>query len=213
LKALGVDIAVAPEVMTQCLDDIGIAFLFAPSLHPAMKHAIGPRRELGIRTIFNILGPLSNPASSKRGVLGVYSPDLVRLVAQAAAATGSEHLFVVHGRDGLDEITNTAETIVGEVHKDGIKYFDLKPEDLGMKRAQAEDLLGGEPDDNAAITRAILEGESGPRRDIVVLNAGAAIAAGEDALSIAEGVERAQAAIDSGAAREKLEQLILRTNR
>ena len=212
LKELGVDITVAPELMTQCLDEIGIAFLFAPSLHPAMKHAIGPRRELGIRTIFNILGPLSNPASSKRGVLGVYHSDLVKLVADAAAATGSEHLFVVHGRDGLDEITNTAETIISEVCKDGINHFEIKPEDFGMDRAKPDDLVGGEPGENAAITRAILEGEEGPRRDIVVLNAGAAICSGGDVQSMAAGVEQAQASIDSGAARDKLDTLIARTN-
>lgn len=207
LKELGVDITASPEVMSKCLDQIGIAFLFAPSLHPAMKHAIGPRREIGIRTIFNILGPLSNPASVKRGVLGVYDPALVPMIAEAACSMGAEHLFVVHGKDGLDEITSTAETVVGEVHGGGVNTYEVKPEDFDLVRSSPDDLKGGEPAENAEITRAILNGEKGPKRDIVLLNAAAAITAGGKANNLAEGVIAAAESIDGGLALNKLNQL------
>ena len=207
LQELGVDITIGPDVMSRCLDDIGIAFLFAPALHPAMKHAIGPRKEIGIRTIFNILGPLSNPASVTRGILGVYSSELVEVIAQAASKIGTQHLFVVHGKDGLDEITSTAETVIGEVIGEQVRTYEIKPEDFGIPRATAADLQGGEPAENAEITRAILAGEKGPKRDIVLLNAGAAIVAGKGAADISEGIEKARTSIDSGAAANKLTQL------
>lgn len=212
LKALGVDITVSAEVMSACLDDIGIAFLFAPSLHPAMKYAIGPRREIGIRTLFNILGPLSNPASTKRGVLGVYSRELVPLVANALADLNTEHVFVVHGSDGLDEFTITGPSRVAEVKGGAVNEFECSPADFGLATGSSADLAGGEPEDNAAITKAILAGEAVPGRDIVLLNAGAAICAGGKADSIAEGVKAATQAIDSGAAATKLNDLINATN-
>lgn len=211
LKELGVDITVSPEKMTECLDEIGIAFLFAPSLHPAMKYAIGPRREIGIRTLFNILGPLSNPASTRRGILGVYSPAIVDLVADALAGLGTDHLFVVHGEDGLDELSITAPTHVAEVKNGSVSSYQVTPEEFGLERASLEDLKGGAPSDNALITKGILEGDAGAKRDIVLLNAGAAICAGGKAPSIAEGISLAASSIDSGAALSKLNDLASRT--
>ena len=213
LAALGVKIDAAPEVMAECLKSVGIAFLFAPVLHPAMKHAIGPRREMGIRTIFNILGPLSNPAGAKYGVLGVYHRDLVTTLAQAAAALGAQHLFVVHGSDGLDEITTTGPSFVAEVRDGTLKTYDLSPNDVGLDTAQAKYLVGGEPPENAETIRRLLSGEKGPKRDIVLLNAAAAIVAGQKARDLKEGVASAAKAIDSGAAKQKLEKLAELTNK
>jgi anthranilate phosphoribosyltransferase len=211
LKELGVDITVSPEIMTRCLNEIGIAFLFAPSLHPAMKYAIGPRQEIGIRTLFNILGPLSNPASTRRGVLGVYSDAMVDLVANALADLDTHHLFVVHGEDGLDELTTTAATQVAEVRHGTVTRFTVTPGEFGLEEATLDDLKGGDPAANAAISRGILQGEAGPRRDIVLLNAGAAICAGGKADSIREGVEEARLSIDTGAALDKLNRLAAMT--
>lgn len=208
LEALGVNLAADPARLAQCLREIGIAFLFAPNLHPAMKHAIGPRREIGIRTIFNVLGPLSNPAGAKYGVLGVYHADLVPSIARAASALGVEHLFVVHGRDGLDEITTTTKTIVGEAKKGNVETYEIEPRDFGMKPASAADLKGGDAAANAATIRSILSGAAGPKRDIVLVNAAAAIVAGQQARNLQEGVAAAARSIDSGAAREKLAKLV-----
>lgn len=212
LESLGVDINVRPDIMEACLKDIGVAFLFAVSLHPAMKHAIGPRREIAIRTIFNILGPLSNPASAKHGVLGVFSDPMVNLVADAAADLGFEHCFVVHGRDGLDEITTTTTTHVAEVKDGTVRHYDLDPTDLGIPPATIKDLEGGNPVENAAAIRALLQGRPGPFRDIVLLNAAAAIVAGGRAADFAEGLAVAAEAVDSGAAMAKLDALIERTS-
>ena len=211
LESLGVNLGVTPERMEKCLREIGIAFLFAPSLHPAMKHAIGPRREIGIRTIFNILGPLSNPAGARYGVLGVYHAGLVPTIAQAASALGVEHLFVVHGSDGLDEITTTASTHVAEVRRDKVQLFELTPSEVGLSTSRKEDLAGGDAAHNAGIIRSILGGEMGPRRDIVLINAAAAIVAGQKASDLKEGVAVASKSIDSGNAMKKLDQLIAGT--
>ena len=213
LAALGVKIDVAPEIMEDCLNRIGIAFLFAPALHPAMKHAIGPRREIGIRTIFNILGPLSNPAGARHGVLGVYHRDLTVVLAQAAAALSAQHLFVVHGLDGLDEITTTQASQVSEVANGAVKTYEIHPRDFGLPTASKNDLVGGDPETNAGHVRNVLSGKQGPHRDIVLLNAAAAIVAGEKAPDLKTGVSTAAQAIDSGAAMRKLEQLIESTNR
>lgn len=213
LKELGVNLTVDSEAMGRCMDAIGIAFLFAPSLHPAMKHAIGPRRELGVRTLFNLLGPLSNPARTRRGVLGVYSAAMVDLVANALAELETEHMYVVHGDDGLDEITTTTTTEIAEVRHGTVMRFSMSPEEYGLSRATLSDLLGGEPEENARITRSILEGAPGPKRDIVLLNAAAAIHAGGVAASLGEAMECARTALDSGAALEKLEALVRFTNR
>jgi anthranilate phosphoribosyltransferase len=207
LEALGVNIGVPADRMTECLREAGIAFLFAPSLHPAMKHAIGPRREIGIRTIFNILGPLSNPAGARHGVIGVYMASLVPVMARAAATLGAEHFFVVHGRDGLDEITTTANTSVAEVRNGAVREFEIGPGDLGLPAGRPEDLRGGDSAANAAIVRGILGGKKGPRRDIVLANAAAAIVAGGKAADLKEGVARAAESIDSGSAAQKLERL------
>ena len=212
LASLGVNINIDAERMTACLKEVGLAFLFAPALHPAMKHAIGPRQEIGVRTIFNILGPLSNPASARYGVLGVYAHDLVPVIAEALAGLGAARMFVVHGADGLDEITTTTATFVGEVRDGQVETYRLSPQDLGLATARSADLQGGSPEDNARILRAILDGTTGPKREIVVLNAAAAIMAGGLAPDWAAGLKQAQAAIDSGAAAQKLEQLVAFTN-
>lgn len=211
LEALGVNLAVPPETMAACLADIGIAFLFAPGLHPAMKHAIGPRKELGIRTLFNILGPLSNPAGACHGVIGVYADSLVETVAEAAATLGAVHLYVVHGRDGLDEFTTTAETRVAEVRDGRVTVTTVAPEDFGLARVEPGRLKGGDAAVNADILRGILAGHPGPARDIVLLNAAAAIVAGDKAATLAEGLDAARTAIDTGAARAKLDALIEQT--
>jgi len=211
LEVLGVNLSASPDVMSNCLKEIGIAFLFAPALHPAMKHAIGPRREIGIRSIFNILGPLSNPANARYGMLGVYQRSLVPVLAEAAAALGAQHLFVVHGHDGLDEITLTGPSEVAEIKNGKVKTFTLDPKEFGFTLCSASDLRGGEPAHNAEIVRSILSGTQGFPRDIVVLNAATAIVAGQKAATIKEGIKVAEHAIDSGAALKKLELLAART--
>jgi anthranilate phosphoribosyltransferase len=208
LAAVGINLDVTPSVMANCLKEIGIAFLFAPALHPAMSHAVGPRREIGIRTVFNILGPLSNPAGARHGVLGVYHADLVPVLAHAAADLGSVHLFIVHGSDGLDEFTLTGPTLVAEVLNGTVRVFEFTPEEAGFARCEPADLRGGDAAANAAILREILAGGRGPRRDIVLLNAAAAIVAAGLAPDLRAGAVRAAASIDSGAARRKLEALV-----
>jgi len=211
LEVLGVNIGVAAPVMEACLKHVGIAFLFAPSLHPAMKHAIGPRREIGIRTIFNILGPLSNPAGARHGVMGVYHRDLVLTIARAATALSVQHLFVVHGHDGLDEITTTTTSSVAVVKGEEIELLELDPRAYGIPLASPADLKGGDPAHNAELIRALLDGAPGAHRDIACLNAAAAIVAGGKAGDLAEGLEKAHHAIDSGHAKQKLDALIAAT--
>ncbi len=208
-QELGVNIDIGADTMGRCLDEARIAFLFAPKLHPAMKHAIGPRRELGIRTIFNILGPLTNPAGATRCLLGVYSEDLVPLIAGALAELGAEHALVVHGADGLDEISLTGPTLAAEVRAgEGVRRRDLSPEDFGLSPCSAEELRGGDPSYNARRARAILAGEeSGGARDTVAANAAAALYVAGAASDLTEGMQRAIEAIDSGAAAECLETL------
>jgi anthranilate phosphoribosyltransferase len=208
LAALGININISPQQMSDCLEMTGMAFLFAPSLHPAMKHAIGPRREIGIRTVFNILGPLSNPAGARYGLLGVYSADLVPIIAQACATLKMKHLFVVHGSDGLDEVTTTGPTLVNEVHDGKVTGYEIKPEDFGLQRAAPEDIRGGEPEENARIIREILSGATGPQRDIVLLNAALAIVSTSKAADIPHGIKSAAESIDSGHAMEKLDKLV-----
>lgn len=211
LEALGVNIGVAPAVMENCLKTVGIAFLFAPSLHPAMKHAIGPRREIGIRTIFNILGPLSNPAGARHGVLGVYHRDLVLTIARALTALDTARFFVVHGHDGLDEITTTTVTSIAEVRGAEVSLLTFDPREYGIPLATPADLAGGDPAQNAKLIRALLDGEPGPRREIVCINAAAALVAGGIASDFRDGIDRARAAIDEGRARAKLDALIAAT--
>jgi anthranilate phosphoribosyltransferase len=207
LKALGVQVEASPEVISRCLDEVGIGFLFAVSLHGAMKYAIGPRREVGVRTIFNALGPLTNPAGAKRQVIGVYSAALTETLATVLGNLGSEHVFVVHGSDGLDEMTLTGPTRVSELKDGVVSSYDVSPGDFGLTKAQASDLQGGDADANAKMTLAILNGEKGPKRDIVLLNAAAAIVAGGKANDLAQGIQVAAAVVDSGKALEKLEGL------
>jgi len=211
LEALGVNLAVDPAGMSACLREVGIAFLFAPSLHPAMKHAIGPRREIGIRTIFNILGPLTNPAGVRRGLMGVYSRDLVPLVAEAMRTLEGKHWFFAHGSDGLDEITLTGPTLISELKDGAIRTFHLDPAEYGLDYCRPEDLRGGDPPENAVWARRILEGATGPRRDVVCLNAAAALVAAGRAADLAGGLALARHSLDEGLALAKLEALIAHT--
>ncbi len=208
LGALGVNIEASPETVSRCLDDVGIGFLFAISLHGAMKYAIGPRREIGARTIFNALGPLSNPAGATRQVVGVYSAALTETLAGVLGTLGAERAFVVHGSDGLDEMTLTGPTRVSELRNGSVSTYDVSPGEFGLAQASADALKGGDADYNAEITRSILNGEEGARRDIVLLNAAAAIVAGDKARDLNEGVQIAAEVIDSGKALEKLEGLV-----
>ncbi len=212
LKALGVNIEIEPEQIGACLDDVGIGFLFAVTLHGAMKYAIGPRREIGIRTIFNAFAPLTNPAGAQAQVLGVYAPALTEPLAHVLKNFGAQCAFVVHGGDGLDEITTTTTTQVSELADGTVSTYTLNPTELGIPTAQPNDLRGGTPEENAEITLDILRGEKGPRRDIVLLNAAAAVVAGGKAADIASGLAVAAESIDSGWALEKLEGLKAKSN-
>lgn len=207
LMALGVNIEISPEQVGKCIDEVGIGFLFAPMLHSAMKYAIGPRREIGIRTIFNAIGPLTNPAGAQAQVLGVYSKDLTEVHANVLKNLGTKHAFVVHGNDGLDEITTTTTTHVAELSNGEVKTYTLDPTTLGIPKTEQDSLLGGTPEENAEMTTNILNAEKGPKRDIVLLNAAAAIVAGGKAEKLEEGLEIASNSIDSGSALEKLEGL------
>ncbi|HWP59767.1 MAG TPA: anthranilate phosphoribosyltransferase [Candidatus Acidoferrales bacterium] len=212
LAALGVKIDAPKAKVEECLDRIGIGFLFAPMLHEAMKYAVVPRREIGIRTIFNLLGPLTNPALATHQLVGLYDGNLVALVAEVLKQIGSQRALVVHGEDGLDELTLCAPTKVSELRDGTIAHYEIAPEKLGLRRCRLEDLMGGEAAQCAEITRRVLQGEMGPKRDVVLLNAGAALYVGGKAASIADGMRLAEASIDSGKARQKLEQLIEMTN-
>jgi len=208
LEALGVRIDLSAEQVGRCLDETGIGFLFAPYLHPAMKHALAPRREMGIRTIMNCLGPLTNPAGAKRQVVGVYALELVEKMAHVLAALGAEHALVVHGEDGLDEISLAGPTRYAEVHDGVVRIGVLEPSGFGFETAPSEAVRGGTPEENARMLERVLAAEEkGPVRDIVALNAGAALYVSGIAASIREGCARAQAAIASGAAAERLEAL------
>lgn len=212
LQELGVSLELSPDQVGRCIDEVGIGFLFAPKLHPAMKHVAIPRQELGQRTLFNITGPLLNPAGAKRQVLGVYRLDLVRTLAEVLLSLGSEHVMVVSGTDGLDEISLCAPTRVAEVRAGKISEYVLNPEDLGLSLCSSEDLQGGDLAENAAILRAVLAADSGqakskisPKRDIVALNAAAAIYVGGLAPSLKEGLQIAKQTLASGAAARTLE--------
>jgi len=207
LEVAGVTVDAEPPAVEGAIEDRGIGFMLAPVFHPAMKAVIGPRQELGMRTIFNILGPLTNPAGADAQVLGVYDPELVSLIGEALAHMPVDHALVVHG-SGLDEIAIHDETTVAEVRGDEIEEYTLTPADLGLERADIETVAGGSPEENAEALTGIVEGTvTGPKRDIILANAGAAIYVAGEADSLQEGVERAQEAIDSGAAAEKLDEL------
>lgn len=211
LTALGVNIECEMEIVRKCLWEIGICFLMAPRHHGAMRH-VGPTRvELGTRTIFNILGPLSNPAGAKRLLVGVFAPQWVVPMAEVLGRLGAEHAWVVHG-SGLDEITTAGKTIIAEFKGGSVRTFEVTPEDAGVPRATLDDLKGGDPAHNAALMRSVLAGEKGPLRDIVLLNAGAALIVAGRATTLRDGAAIAAGAIDSGKAAEVLARLIAETN-
>lgn len=212
LEALGVKVSVTPAIMEQCLNDVGIAFLFAPSLHAAMKYAIGPRKEIGIRTVFNILGPLTNPAGAPNQVIGVFSGAITESLAQVLNNLGSKRAFVVHGNDPLDEVSLSSDTRVSELRYGEVTTYNVKPEDFGLKRVKISEIAGDDPKENAFITRAVLEGKKGVHRDIVVLNAAFAITAAGLAETPLDAILLAKESIDSGAALDKLNKLILISN-
>jgi anthranilate phosphoribosyltransferase len=207
LEALGVSLDVSPGRVGAAINEIGIGFLFAPAMHTAMRHAMPARRRLG-RTAFNLLGPLTNPAGARAQVVGVFSDKVVEKVAMVLAELGVDRAFVVHGAGGLDEISLAGETLVGEVRHDTVRLYEVAPENFGLERALIDEISGGDAAHNAGLIRAILSGEMGPRRDIVVANAAAAIVAGGLAADFLEGARLAAQSIDSGAARRKLDALV-----
>jgi anthranilate phosphoribosyltransferase len=208
LAELGVNLDADVPTVERCIAEANVGFMFAPKMHAAMKHAIGPRREIGIRTVFNILGPLTNPAGAKRMLLGVFDQAMVGVMATVLQNLGSEHVFVAHGADGLDEITTTDETTIAELKDGEIVTYTVKPEDFGLPRAAPDDLIVTSPEESAEVIRSVLAGEAGAPRDIVALNAGAGIAASGAVDGLAGGVEKALAAIDSGAAEAALDKLV-----
>ena len=209
LEALGVNLNLTPDQVADCVDEVGIGFLFAPNLHPAMKHAIGPRRELGVRTIFNLLGPLTNPANAAAQVLGVYDPTLTETLARVLGALGSQAAFVVHGSGGLDELTTTGPNRVSVLRDGHVETRTFDPADLGFSRARPADLHGGDAQENATITLEILSGQlNGARKDVVVLNSAAALVAGDQARTLPEGIHLATRSLESGSAQHVLDHLI-----
>ncbi|MBI3603756.1 MAG: anthranilate phosphoribosyltransferase [Nitrospirae bacterium] len=212
LAALGVRIDLPPERVEACVNEVGIGFLFAPLFHGAMKHCAAVRQELGVRTLLNIMGPMSNPARAGFQVLGVYDPNLTELIAKVLMGLGTQHCFVVHGMDGLDEITLTDRTRVSEGKGGVVSTYFVEPKDFGLERVRSKELAGGDAQENAHILREILQGRPGPKRDIVCMNAAPAFVAGRKAKTLPEGFELAGKAIKSGAAHEKLERLIAFTN-
>jgi len=213
LKELGVNIEAGIDVVEGCLDEIGIGFLFAPLLHGAMKYATPVRRKIGIRTVFNILGPLTNPAGANYQLLGVYDKALVAPLANVLKNLGSVHALIVHGSDGLDEVTTTGKTFVSEVKAKSVKSYEIDPVKYGFSKAKKDELLGGDAQQNSKLAMDILEGKSGKKSDIVILNAGCAIYAADKAKSIKEGIEMARKSISSGSALLKLNKLKELTNK
>jgi anthranilate phosphoribosyltransferase len=211
LEALGVAIDLDPPGVATCIEEVGFGFMFAPRHHAAMKHVVPVRKELAVRTIFNFLGPLTNPAGARRQLLGVSDRHYQETIAEALVGLGCERALVVSSEDGVDEIGLSETTRVIEVTDGGTEEWFVHPEDLGLERAPLEALAGGAPEENAAVTMSVLEGEPGPRRNVTVLNAGAAILAAGAAEDLGDGVRKAAEAIDSGAAREVLARLVQRT--
>ncbi len=213
LEALGVNIQAAPKIVEQCLADVGVAFLFAPTFHPAMKHAAQARKDLGVRTAFNLLGPMTNPARPKRQIVGVPRPELTELLARSLSLLGSERAWVVHGADGLDELSTTGYTKVSESRGTAVQTFYVHPTDFGLAKATPESLKGGDAATNAAIVRSVLGGTAGPQRDVVLLNAGAALFVAGEASDVRAGIARAVSAIDDGSAAKVLAALVSASNR
>jgi len=212
LMALGVNIEVPKSKVEECLEKVGIGFLFAPLLHQAMKYAVGPRREIGIRTIFNILGPLTNPAMATHQLIGIYDGGLTEPIARVFKNLGTQRALVVHGEEGLDEISLCGPTQVSELRDGEVKSYILSPEDFGLERRSLDELRGGNPEECADILRKIFQGEKGPKRDVVLLNSGAALYTSGVADSISRGIQLAAESIDSGKAQGKLNSLIQVTN-
>jgi len=208
LEALGVKIDLGPEGVRHCLEKVGIGFMFAPVFHPAMKYAVGPRREIGIRTVFNILGPLTNPAGAQSQVLGVSDRNLAPRMAEVLQRLGCRHVLVTHGEDGLDEISISDQSTIWELKGDSLSSYTITPEELGINRARIEDIKGGTASENAGMLRDVLMGKEGPRRDVVLLNAAAGLVAGDLSERLSEGVDLARKTIDSGRALQKLEEFI-----
>ena len=213
LSALGVKIDLSPDRVADCINEVGIGFLFAPLYHGAMKHCAGPRQEMGIRTMLNVLGPLTNPAGATVQVLGVYEPRLTDLLGKVLMHLGSQHCFVVHGMDGLDEITLTDRTLVSEAKGGVLSNYVITPDEFHLARVSPKELAGGSAQENAKITADILQGRKGPKRDIVCLNAAPALVAGGKAKTLQEGILLAGRSIDSGAAADKLARLVAYTNK
>jgi anthranilate phosphoribosyltransferase len=208
LEALGLNINLSPEAIAKCIAEVGIGFMFAPNHHPAMKNVAPVRKEMGVRTIFNILGPLTNPASAPNILMGVFHPDLVGIQVRALQRLGAEHALVVYGRDGMDEVSLGAATMVGELRDGEITEYEIHPEDFGLPMASNRALKVETPQQSSDLLRSVLANQPGPARDIVVLNAGAALYAANVAPTMKDGLALARAALDSGAAQAKLEQLI-----
>lgn len=208
LEAMGLNINLSPEAIARCIEETGIGFMFAPNHHPAMKNVAPVRKELGVRTIFNILGPLTNPASAPNILMGVFHPDLVGIQVRALQRLGAEHALVVYGRDGMDEVSLGAATMVGELRNGEIVEYEVHPEDFGMPMASNRTLKVETPQESLALLRQVLDNQPGAARDIVVLNAGAALYAANVTPTIAEGIAKARVALESGAAKAKLEQLV-----
>ncbi|MEZ5718343.1 MAG: anthranilate phosphoribosyltransferase [Burkholderiaceae bacterium] len=212
MEALGVHINLKPGQIAQCIDEIGIGFMFAPNHHPAMKNVAPVRKELGVRTLFNILGPLTNPAGAPNILMGVFHPDLVGIQVRALQRLGAEHAVVVYGRDGMDEVSLGAATLVGELRNGEITEYEIHPEDFGLGMASNRALKVDTPDQSRDLLLGVLKGDTGAARDIVCLNAGVALYAANVTATMLEGIAQARAAIDSGAALAKLEQLVTRTH-
>jgi anthranilate phosphoribosyltransferase len=208
LEALGVSLSLPPAAIARCVEDVGIGFMFAPNHHPAMKNVAPVRRELGVRTIFNILGPLTNPADAPNILMGVFHPDLVGIQARALQRLGAEHAVVVYGRDGMDEVSLGASTLVGELIDGGIREYEIHPEDYGLRMASSRALKVETPAESMALLKAVLDNQPGAARDIVVLNAGVALYAANVVRSIADGIEAADAAITEGRAGAKLDAFV-----
>jgi anthranilate phosphoribosyltransferase len=208
LESLGININLKPEQIAKCIQEVGIGFMFAPNHHPAMKNVAPVRKELGVRTIFNILGPLTNPASAPNILMGVFHPDLVGIQVRALQRLGAEHAIVVYGRDGMDEVSLGAATMVGELKGGEISEYDIHPEDFGLPMASNRSFKVETPEQSKAILMSVLDNERGPARDIVIFNAGAALYAANVAPSIEAGIAKARGAIETGAAKAKLQQLV-----
>jgi len=213
VETLGINIELSAAKVARCVDEVGIGFLYAPLLHTAMKHVMAARREMGIRTVFNMLGPLTNPAGANAQVIGVYSDALTEPLARALAELGTLRAYVVHGDDGLDEISNTGPSHISEVREGVVRSSTVRPEDFGLPRSSLQDLRGGDREENAEIVRHVLAAEAGPRRDIVLMNAAAALVVGGKAHDFKEGVAVAAESVDSGAAAAKLAGLIALSQR